>query len=231
MIDEAKYSICLAFANFRGTVTFPLMEEILDVLSPSGNPTGEVVPKSEAHRRGLYHRCFHCWVCDPAGGRLLAQRRSAAKKTWPGRLDTTAAGHLSSGEGILDGLRELEEELGLRVSPERLIPLGRRRVEKEHPEGYDRELHGVFLLLDTTPPAELELQREEVESVVSIRLEDVERLYEGEEIEVEEFVNGEELVTYGVSLGDFVPNEDFYLLRVAQAARGILSGREPERVF
>lgn len=206
------------------------MEEIIDVLDASGEPTGEVVPKGEAHRRGLYHRCFHCWICDPARGRLLAQRRSAAKETWPGLLDTTAAGHLSAGESPLDGLRELEEELGLRVSPERPIPLGQRRVEKDHPEGCDRELHEVFLLLDTAPPERLELQREEVESVVSLRLEDIERLYEGEKVEVEEFVGGDP-VAVNVALGDFVPNGDCYLLRVARAARGILSGRSPERVF
>src|SRR3712207_8478850 len=52
-----------------------------------------------------------------------------------------------SGEQPLGGgVRELEEELGLEVGPERFIPLGTRSIEQEIPEGCDREFHDVFLL-------------------------------------------------------------------------------------
>ena len=74
----------------------------------------------------------------PGGSYLLLQRRAATKDTWPGYLDVTAAGHLASGEETVDGLREVEEELGLRIEPERLVPLGTRRVEQEIPDGCDR---------------------------------------------------------------------------------------------
>src|SRR3712207_2729190 len=146
--------------------TLNRVDELLDVLDELGRPTGEVVWKSEAHRRGLFHRCFHCWVAgeDAAGRYLLVQRRAAAKDTWPRCLDVTAAGHLRSGEEPLaGGPRELEEELGLGVGPERLIPLGTRRIEQEIPQGRDREVHDVFLLLDGTPPQDLRLQEGEVE--------------------------------------------------------------------
>ena len=137
-------------------------------------------PKSEAHRLGLWHRCFHCWICgfDPGGSYLLLQRRAATKDTWPGYLDVTAAGHLASGEKTLDGLREVEEELGLRIEPERLVPLGTRRVEQEIPGGCDREIHDVFLVCDATPPGDLRLQKEEVEAVFRLDLDEVEALYE-----------------------------------------------------
>jgi isopentenyldiphosphate isomerase len=137
------------------------VDELLDVLDDLGRPTGEVVYKSEAHRRGLYHHCFHCWIAgqDAVGPYLLVQRRAAAKDTWPGYLDVTAAGHLQSGEEpVMGGLRELEEELGLRVDPGRLAPLGTRRIEQEISQGCDREFHDVFLLLDSTPPRDLRLQ-------------------------------------------------------------------------
>ena len=145
------------------------MEELLDILDESGRPTGEVIPKSEAHRLGLWHRCFHCWICgsDPGGPYLLLQRRAAAKDTWPGYLDVTAAGHLAAGEEILDGLRAVEEELGLRVEPERLVYLGTRKIEQELKEGCDREFHEVFLLSDATPPEDLRLQKDEVEAMFS----------------------------------------------------------------
>jgi isopentenyldiphosphate isomerase len=207
------------------------MDELLDVLDDLGRPTGEVVYKGEAHRRGLIHRCFHCWIAgqDAAGPYLLVQRRAAAKDTWPGCLDVTAAGHLQSGEEpVMGGLRELEEELGLRVDPGRLAPLGTRRIEQEIPQGCDREFHDVFLLLDGTPPQDLRLQEGEVEAVLRVGLGDVETLGAG--VSAREYARGGTSDTR-VSLADFVPNEDDYLRRVAGAARRALAGEDPGRIF
>ncbi|MCA1847567.1 MAG: NUDIX domain-containing protein [Actinobacteria bacterium] len=209
------------------------MDELLDVLDGLGRPTGGVAWKSEAHRRGLWHRCSHCWVygTDAGGPYLLVQRRAATKDTWPGRLDVTAAGHLRCGEEPLGGgLRELEEELGLRVAPGRLIPLGTRRIEQQIPEGCDREFHDVFLLLDPTPPEDLRLQEGEVEAVLRVGLEDAERLGAGDGALAVEYAEGGASTTR-VGLSDFVPNEDDYLRRVAGAARRLLAGESPGRVF
>lgn len=205
---------------------------MLDVLDGSGRPTGEVAPKSEAHRLGLWHRCFHCWICgsDRRGHYLLLQRRAATKDTWPGYLDVTAAGHLAAGEETLDGLREVEEELGLRVEPERLVPLGTRRVEEEIPEGLDREFHEVFLLFDATPPGELRLQEEEVEAVFLLHLDGVQTLYDTGSAPASEFVGGRASETR-VRLAEFVPQNGEYLRDVAGAAREVLAGKRPAPVF
>jgi len=208
------------------------VDELLDILDGSGRPTGEVVPKGEAHRLGLWHRCIHCWICgsDSGGPYLLLQRRAATKDTWPNYLDVTAAGHLTAGEKSLDGLREVEEELGLRVEPERLIPLGTRRVEQEIPGGCDREFHDVFLLFDATPPGNLRLQKEEVESVFRLDLDDVPGLYETGSAPAREYANGRASATR-IHLAEFVPKEEGYLRSVAGAARRLLSGTPPALIF
>ena len=208
------------------------MDELLDILDESGLPTGEVVPKGEAHRLGLWHRCFHCWICgsDPGGSYLLLQRRAAAKDTWPGYLDVTAAGHLASGEETVDGLREVEEELGLRIEPERLVPLGTRSVEQEIPGGCDRELHEVFLVCDATPPGDLRLQKEEVEAVFRLDLDRVEALYELGSAPAREYAEGRTSAAR-IHLTEFVPKEEGYLRRVAGAARQLLSGTPPDPIF
>jgi len=210
------------------------VDEKVDVLDEFGRPTGEVVWKSEAHRRGLFHRCFHCWIAgeDTDGAYLLVQRRAADKDTWPGRLDVTAAGHLQSGEGTLaGGLREIEEELGLRVDPGRLVSLGTRRIEQEITDGCDHEFHDVFLLLDGTPPRELRLQEGEVEAVLRIGLDAAEALGAGRDsASAKEYASGEASTTR-VSPSEFVPNEDDYLRCVARAARRVLAGAEPGQVF
>lgn len=208
------------------------MDELLDILDESGQPTGQIAPKSEAHRLGLWHRCFHCWICGSgAGGSyLLLQRRAATKDTWPGYLDITAAGHLAAGEETLDGLREVEEELGLRVQPERLVPLGTRRVEQEIPAGCDREFHEVFLLSDATPPGDLRLQKEEVDAVFRLDLDDVQVLYETGSAPAREFAEDKTSATQ-IHLAGFVPQDEGYLGQVAGAARRLLSGARPDPIF
>jgi isopentenyldiphosphate isomerase len=216
------------------SATLLRVDERVDVLDADGEPTGEVVWKSEAHRRGLYHRCFHCWVfgVDGAGKPyLLVQRRATTKDIWPGYLDVTAAGHIAAGEEPLGGgLRELEEELGLRVEAERLVPLGTRRVEHEIPGGLDRELHHIFFLFDSTPPGELRLQSEEVEAVLGIGLDAAEALGGTTCVLAVEYAGGEENLTQ-IRISDFVPNEDDYLRCVARAVRRLLAGESPRTVF
>jgi ADP-ribose pyrophosphatase YjhB (NUDIX family) len=96
-----------------------MIDEKVDVLDARGEKTDRSAWKSEAHRLGLWHRCFHCWVVAPdvipsGGPYLFVQRRAAEKDTWPNKLDVTVGGHLKAGESALDGLREVEEETGLR---------------------------------------------------------------------------------------------------------------------
>ncbi|CAA9451307.1 MAG: hypothetical protein AVDCRST_MAG28-1437 [uncultured Rubrobacteraceae bacterium] len=211
------------------------MDERIDILDSSGEQTGRAAWKSEAHRLGLWHRCFHCWIVSPqlpsGGPYLFAQRRAAVKETWPNRLDVTVAGHLGAGEGTLEGgLREIEEELGLSVNPDELIPLGTRMVESHIPAGLDRELHDVFLLVRPLSPGDLHLQEKEVAAIVRLQLQDVEALREGEDIPAEKWRAGETSPTL-VSLCEFVPGGDDYLPRMARAARDVLSGGRPGNLF
>lgn len=72
-------------------------------------------PRRVVHARGLRHRAAHVLVFDDVG-RLYVQRRALTKECSPGRWDTSAAGHVESGEGYAEAaLRELEEELGIRA--------------------------------------------------------------------------------------------------------------------
>ena len=221
--------------SLKGTRCYPgRVDELIDVRDESGEPTGKVVWKSEAHRRGLWHRCIHCWIFGVDAGTgepyLLVQRRAATKDTWPGYLDVTAAGHLAAGEDPLDGLREVEEELGLRVNAGRLAPLGTRRVEQGIPGGLDREFHDVFLLRDDTPPGELRLQTEEVESLLRIALDDAEALEATGSAPAREY-RDEKVSDVRARVSDFVPNTDDYLRRVALAARAALDVGRVERIF
>lgn len=130
-----------------------IAEEIFDVVDAHDRVIGTAA-RSEVHARGLRHRAAHVLVFDPRG-RLFVQRRSPAKDRAPGLWDTSAAGHLASGEGYLAaGVRELSEELGV-VAEGALVPLFKL------PAGAatDFEFAWVFRAMVSTPlrpdPAEI----------------------------------------------------------------------------
>jgi len=72
--------------------------------------------RREVHARGLRHRAVHVLVFNRAG-ELFLQKRSLNKDTAPGAWDSSASGHVETGEPYdVCAVRELFEELGLRAA-------------------------------------------------------------------------------------------------------------------
>jgi len=77
--------------------------------------------RREVHRRGLLHRSVHVFLVDETQ-RIYLQKRAWCKEQDPGRWDSSASGHVDSGEPYdRAAVRELEEELGVRVPLEPLF--------------------------------------------------------------------------------------------------------------
>lgn len=142
----------------------------------------------------------------------------------------TVGGHLEAGESALDGLREVEEELGLKVGADELVSLGTRKAEQRIPAGLDREFQEVFLLVRPLSSEDLCLREEEVTAVRRFLLHDVEAVVGGAEVPAEEWMGGASHHT-SVRLTDFVPSEDDYLLRISRAARAALAGKRSDALF
>ena len=99
----------------------PVSQELLDVVD-ANDTVIDVMPRSEVHRLGLMHRSVHILVFNSAQAFFL-QKRSMSKDSNPGLWDSSAAGHLDSGEDYLHcAQRELGEELGVH-QPGPLEPL------------------------------------------------------------------------------------------------------------
>ncbi|BET67097.1 NUDIX domain-containing protein [Opitutales bacterium ASA1] len=97
-------------------------EEWFDVVDDQDRVIGREL-RAEVHRRGLLHRAVHVLVFDRKG-RVFLQKRSMRKDTWPGAWDSSASGHVDSGEAYdACAVRELREELGWTPSraPERIL--------------------------------------------------------------------------------------------------------------
>ncbi|MCQ6562480.1 NUDIX hydrolase [Paenibacillus mendelii] len=158
-------------------------EERFDIYDEAETWIGTAA-RSTVHAMGYWHRSFHCWLIRQDGGRklVLFQQRSANKDTFPLHYDITAAGHLAAGETMQDASREVEEELGVGVQYESLLPLGEARHEAvgtaKGVPFIDREISSVHGFVYEGTLSALQLQAEEVAGVYEADLDDMIALFE-----------------------------------------------------
>jgi len=120
-------------------------DEIFDVYTEDGLPVG-TARRADVHARGLWHRSAQIWIVR-SDRSLLLQKRSSYKDVFPDCWDVSCAGHVDAGEEPLAAaVRELCEELGLSISPERLQPLFTLRKSFTFGALQDNEINHVFLL-------------------------------------------------------------------------------------
>ena len=87
--------------------------EYIDIYDENNNPLEKSKEKTQAHEEMDFHRTAHIWIINE-NKELLLQKRSANKKSHPNCWDISGAGHIRTGEDVLDGaIRELKEELGV----------------------------------------------------------------------------------------------------------------------
>ena len=154
------------------------MKEYLDVVDENGKPTGETVERSVAHREGFPHRTSHLWLVRKRDGRIqvLLQKR-AMTKSFPGCYDISSAGHIPAGQHYYpSAIRELKEELGLTAKESELIPCGDMKIVWDDVffgiPYHDRQYTKVLLLWADVEEDQLTLQKEEVDGVLWIDLQE-----------------------------------------------------------
>ena len=142
------------------------MDELIDILTPEGKPTGKTALKSEAHKNGWFHATVHIWLFT-SDEKILLQKRALTKKVFPGLWDISVAGHIGAGEEVLESAkREVLEEIGLELDEKDLIKIGTRIHQVSHPNGIqDNEHHHVFIAELKVPLATLTIQEEEVAEI------------------------------------------------------------------
>lgn len=210
-----------------------MADELVDIYNENMERTGTAT-KSDAHKRGLWHRAIHCWIVRPdAPGYVLFQKRGHAKSVYPNALDISAAGHYRAGETPKDGLRELVEELGLEVPFDRLIPLGIKIDVGTVGAHIVREFCDVFLLKEDREPAQYVIGPQEVEGLVQISIPQGLALFGGraptapaDGVEYDSRTQTWTPITLEVTRGDVIPRVDQYYYKVFIMAARLLEGAE-----
>lgn len=179
LMDERKefFSLKLVYDGHDKLVSAVLdgkPMELLDILNEDGTKTGIRRERGVAHREGSLHATVHTWIIrenQKSGYDVLLQKRSAVKDSNPGCYDISSAGHVAAGDEPLPAAaRELEEELGIKARQEDLRYIGIHHGAFEavfHGQLFrDNELSSVYVYTKPVKEDQLELQEEEVESVL-----------------------------------------------------------------
>lgn len=213
-------------------------EEMLDVLDSQGTVVGAAT-REEVHAKGLWHRTFHCLIVRPDDDQsiinVLLQRRSRRSRSFPGLIDLTASGHLIAGETPRMGVRELAEETGLDVAPDRLTPLGVQLIVDERPGRLNREHVHVFLLVEDRPLKDFAPNPDEVDGLLEVSSEDVLELCHHQRLNDTDFtVTAKELTAADrrlsdveLTVSDLIPGGYNYFAKVVIMAERHVRGQYP----
>lgn len=88
-----------------------MKEELVVLVNDKDEKVG-LMPKLEAHEKGLLHRAFSVFVFNEEG-QMLLQQRALHKYHTPGKWANTCCSHQRDGELSIDaGKRRLKEEMG-----------------------------------------------------------------------------------------------------------------------
>lgn len=146
------------------------MEELLEVVTEEGNPTGEILSRDEIHRRNLLHNEIAVFVIN-RDGLVLLQKRSATKKSNPSRWGSSCAGHVDVSESLEEAaLRELKEELGIDIDVSGLHILLLKQLIKRDKNSNIRTWYYVKTELDLM---DFTIQKEELDEIRWFSIEEV----------------------------------------------------------
>lgn len=158
-----------------------MTDELLKIFDENRNELG-VAPRRDVHRFGYWHDTFHCWFITKFQDEayIYLQLRSENKADYPNLLDITAAGHLTNDETVEDGIREIEEEVGISVSYSDLEKLTTITYSVEKNEFIDNEFAHVYLYHYTQNLDDFSVQQDEVAGIVLANFEEFSQLWFGE---------------------------------------------------
>ena len=91
-----------------------MAEEKVILVDKNDNQIG-LMPKMEAHEKGILHRAFSIFIFN-SENQILLQKRSSSKYHSGGLWTNTCCSHPRDGEDIIDeGARRLSEEIGIKA--------------------------------------------------------------------------------------------------------------------
>ena len=195
--------------------------------------------RKEAHRLGMWHKHFDCWITrrDIDDDYVIFQLRSDKKSSFKNCLEVTASGHIAAEEDVKDGIREVQEELGITIEYNKLRFLGifRNIMNVKETDKKEREFCYTYAAESECQLEDFNLQQEEVAGVYEAKISDALKFFGGDlekmvmrgRIKGENGYNDDEKIIYHNALETaFVPYFGNYYLRVMITLDRFLKGEK-----
>ncbi len=143
--------------------------ELIEIVDEDGNPTGKILPREEIHNQNYLHNEVACFVIND-NDEVLLEKRSPNKRYSPNKYGL-CAGHVMTFEPLKSALvREIQEEIGITVSENDLIPFGEKEYIREETNSHITYFFYIKLNLDIS---EFTIQKEELTEVKWFKIEDI----------------------------------------------------------
>lgn len=162
--------------------------ELIDVLDENGIKTGEILPRDEVHKKGLWHRAIIVAIVNKEN-QILIQQRAKTKEKNPGMWDISVAGHISSGQDSLSAAaREINEEvsvdLGSKVDVKDFRYMTSFRNSIKYQDDFIENQYYDFFVLrrEKMRPENITFQKSEVQAIKFINLSELAYMRENHEL-------------------------------------------------
>lgn len=150
--------------------------ELLAIVEECDKPIGKATRK-EIHWKGLLHREVVVYIINSKKQLLLHKR--ADVHLW----DHSSAGHFPFKDSYEQGaLREVEEELGLKIKKQELLELAKERIERTSHGQVNNRFVKIFLIKKDIPLNDFKIDKEEVEEIKYFYIKELKKLLSGREI-------------------------------------------------
>jgi isopentenyldiphosphate isomerase len=209
----------------------PPEDALLDIYDGEMDWIGSA-KRNAVHREGFWHKSLHCWFVGESEGRpfVYFQRRSGAKREFPGLADITAGRHLLSGETDQACVGRVWQELGVDARFDDLRYVGIRTYTEDIDAFHNQEYNSVYLYHTELSLRDFMPDEAEASGILRVFSDDGLKLFSGEcdSVRVAETVmeNGRCVVQqHSIKTDDFVPRKDDYYLKVFGLARDALVGK------
>ncbi|MDE6142015.1 MAG: NUDIX hydrolase, partial [Bacilli bacterium] len=121
--------------------------ELIEIVDEEGKPTGRILPREKIHNRNYLHNEVACFVIND-NKEILLEKRSPNKRYSPNKYGL-CAGHVIYGENLKSALiREIDEEIGIKVNENDLIPFGEKEYTREETNSHITYFYYTKLNLD-----------------------------------------------------------------------------------
>lgn len=145
---------------------------LIDIVDDEDRVIGQK-ERDAAHRDGDLHRVAHVWIVN-SKKELLCHRRADCKRVFPGFWDIIIGGHLDAGESYeAAALREVEEEVGLVLSKDDLVLIGKWKGAPNETEPRIREFSTSYAAFYGGDPGALKADPGEISELKFMPIEEL----------------------------------------------------------